>query len=162
MRALLAAALAGLIAAPCGAVGEGDDSDAVPALQPSSGLVIFYESSAPMSFVAMTPKDVPAGARKIREVRGVSCQRGLSVPTALNMNSTNVSGYHGDGSFGKAIAQIRKAHPEVSGIYDVRTDVEDFSILGIYTSLCTIVTARAFSLPEPAPAAAPVPVPVMP
>jgi hypothetical protein len=94
----------------------------------------------------MTPKDVPQSARKIREVRGVSCQRGLSVPIAASLNATNVSGYHGDGSYAKAVAQIRKGHPEISGLYDVRTDVENFSILGIYRSLCTIVTARAFAL----------------
>jgi hypothetical protein len=151
VRALLAAVVALTAAAPCAAIGEGDESDAVPGLQPASGLVLFYQSAAPMSFVAMTPKDVPENARKIREVRGVSCQQGLALPTALNFNATNVSAYLGDGSYGKAIAHI----------YDVRVDVEDFSILGFYSSLCTIVTARAFSLPGSPPAAEPV-VPVTP
>ena len=147
MRLLLAVALAALAAAPCAAIGEGDDYDAVPGLQPAGGLVIFYESAAPMSFPSMTPKDLPANAVKIREVRGVSCQRGLSVPIAANFNATNVSGYKGDGSYAKAVAQIKKKNPEIAGIYDVRTDVENFSVLGFYRSLCTIVTARAFSLP---------------
>ena len=141
------AALAAVIAAPCAAVGEGDEDDAAPGLQPVSGFVIFYENTAPMSFVAMTPKDVPENARKIREVRGVSCQRGLSVPIAASLNATSISGNMGDGGYAKALQQIKKAHPEVSGIYDVRADIEDFSILGFYRSLCTIVTARAFSLP---------------
>ena len=143
----LAVVLAALAAAPCAALGEGDEDDAAPGLQPPSGLVLFYESKAPMSFPSMTPKDVPENARKIREVRGVSCQRGLSIPIAANLNATNVSAYRGDGSYAKAVAQIKKKHPEVSGIYDVRTDVEDFSVLGFYRSLCTIVTARAFVLP---------------
>lgn len=147
MRILLAAALALAAAAPCAAIGEGDESNAMPGLQPASGLVLFYESSAPMSFVAMTAKDVPENALKIREVRGVSCQRGLSIPIAANLNATNVSGYKGDGSYAKAVEQIKKLHPEVSGIYDVRADVENFSVLGFYRSLCTIVTARAFALP---------------
>ena len=148
MRLLLAAALAVLAAAPCAAIGEGDEYDASPGLQPASGLVIFYESTAPMSFPSMTPKDLPEKAVKIREVRGVSCQRGLSVPVAASLTATNVSGYKGDGGYARAVAKIRKKNPEIAGIYDVRTDVEDFSILGFYRSLCTIVTARAFSLPS--------------
>ncbi|MDE2143629.1 MAG: hypothetical protein KGJ84_14570 [Elusimicrobia bacterium] len=147
MRFLLALALGALLAAPCRANGEGDEDDAVPGMQPTSGLVLFYRSAGPMSFVAMTPKDVPEGARKIREVRGRACQRGLAVPIAANFNATNISAYLGDGSYGKALAQIKREHPDVNGIYDVRTDVEVFSVLGIYRSLCTIVTARAFALP---------------
>ena len=156
MRILLAAALVALLAAASGAVGEGDEDDAVPGLQSANGMVIFYESSGPLSFPSMTPKDVPAGAIKIREVSGRACQRGLSVPTAVNLNATNVSAYYGNGSYGKAVAQIRKAHPEVSGLYDVRTDVEVFSILGFYRSLCTIVSARAFVLSDTPPAPVPV------
>jgi hypothetical protein len=144
VRTLLAAALSALMAAPCAAIGEGDEDDAVPGLQPTNGFVLFYDDTAPMSFVAMTPRDVPEGALKIREVRGVSCQRGLSIPLAASLTSTSVSGNMGDGGYAKAIAQIRKAHPEVSGIYDVRADLQDFSLFGLYRSLCTIVTARAF------------------
>jgi hypothetical protein len=146
VRSLLAAALALALAAPGHAIGEGDEDDAVPGMQSASGLVLYYRSSGPMSFVAMTPKDVPADAIKIREVRGRSCQRGLAVPIAANFNATNVSAYYGDGSYAKALAQIKKDHPDVIGIYDVRTDAEVFSVLGIYRSRCTIVTARAFAL----------------
>ena len=149
MRLLLAAALAAVIAAPAHAFGEGDEDSAVPGMQPANGLVLFYESSGPMSFVAMTPKDVPENARKIREVRGRACQRGLSVPIAADFNATNVSAYHGDGGYAKALAQIKKEYPDVIGLYDVRTDVEVFSVLGFYRSLCTIVTARAFASPKP-------------
>ncbi|HXT00165.1 MAG TPA: hypothetical protein VN915_05785 [Elusimicrobiota bacterium] len=149
MRFLLAAALLALAAAPCRANGEGDEDDAVPGLQPASGLVLYYDSGAPMSFPSMTPKDVPAGVVKLREVRGRACQRGLAVPIAANFNATNISAYYGNGSYAKAIAQIKKEHPEVIGIYDVRTDVEVFSILGFYKSLCTEVSARAFALAAP-------------
>lgn len=149
MRRLLAAALAlvltATLAAPGRALGEGDEDGAVPGLQSASGLVLYYESSGPMSFVAMTLKDVPAGARKIREVKGRACQRGLAVPIAANFNATNISAYRGDGSYAKALARIKQDHPEVAGIYDVRSDVEVFSILGLYRSRCTIVTARAFA-----------------
>ena len=150
MRILFAAALVGLLAAPCRAVGEGDDDDAYPGMQSANGLVLFYESAGPMSFPAMTPKDVPENAVKIREVKGRACQRGLAVPIAANFNATNISAYRGDGSYAKALAQIKKEHPDVIGIYDVRTDVEVFSILGVYRSLCTEVSARAFALPAAA------------
>jgi hypothetical protein len=145
VRPLLAAALAALLAAPCAAVGEGDEDDAVPGLQSASGLVLYYETAAPMSFPSMTPKDVPGDVIRIREVKGRACQRGLTVPIAANFNATNISAYRGNGSYAKAVAAIKQAHPEVIGIYDVRTDVEIFSVLGIYRSLCTEVTARAFA-----------------
>jgi hypothetical protein len=150
VRLLLAALLAALAAAPCAAIGEGDDDTAVPGMQPANGLVLYYNSAGPMSFAAMTLKDVPANALKIREVKGRACQRGLAVPIAANFNATNVSAYYGNGSYAKALAQIKKDHPEVVGIYDVRTDVEVFSILGFYRSLCTEVSARAFALPAAA------------
>lgn len=153
MRLLLAAALVATLAGAARAYGEGDEDDAVPGLQPVSGMVLFYESAGPMSFPSMTPKDVPEGARKIREVSGRACQRGLAVPIAASFNATNISAYYGNGTFAKAIAQIKQEHPDVIGIYDVRTDIEVFSILGFYKSLCTVVTARAFAL-----AAAPPPI----
>ena len=102
MRILLAAALVALLALNSRAVGEGDEDDAVPGLQPANGMVLFYESEGPLSFPSMTPKDVPDGARKIREVKGRACQRGLSVPIAANINATNISAYYGNGSYAKA------------------------------------------------------------
>jgi hypothetical protein len=152
LRILLAAALVALLAAGARATGEGDEDEAVPGMQPASGLVLFYESGGPMSFPSMTPKDVPAGVRKIREVKGRACQRGVAVPTAITFNATHIGVYFGDGGYGKALAQIKSKHPEVLGLYDVRTDVETFTILGVFQSLCTEVTARAFARAD-APAA---------
>ena len=145
MRMLLAAALVALLAATGRAAGEGDEDDALPGLQPANGMVLFYESSGPLSFPSMTPKDVPDGVRKIREVKGRACQRGLSVPIGANFNATNISAYYGNGGYAKAVARIKELNPDVIGLYDVRTDVEVFSILGFYRSLCTEVTARAFA-----------------
>lgn len=150
MRLLLAAALLlALVAGSARADGEGDEDDAVPGLMPAGGLVLFYDSGGPMSFPSMTPKDVAADVVKIPEVKGRACQRGVSVPIAAEINALNVSAYAGNGGYAKAVAQIKKDHPEVVGIYDVRTDVEVFSILGLYKSLCTEVTARAFALAIP-------------
>ena len=150
MRILPAAALVALLAATGWAIGEGDQYDALPGLQPANGMVLFYESAGPLSFPSMTPKDVPDGARKIREVKGRACQRGLSIPIAANFNATNVSAYYGDGGYARAVARIRELHPDVLGLYDIRTDVEVFSLLGFYRSLCTEVTARAFASAGPA------------
>ena len=108
---------------------------------------MFYKTVGPLSFVTMTPKDRPKGAREFGTVRGNSCQHGLSVPISADVRGTSISGAYGDGSFGKALAQIKKEKPEVLGIYDVRTDMKVFSILGIYKKLCTEVTARAFGAP---------------
>ncbi len=145
MRGLLAAALLVALAAPAAAMGEGDGDDAVPSLIPAGGIMLFYQSQGPLSFVTMTPKDRPAGARELGTVKGVSCQHGLAIPIAAQFRATNITGGYGDGSFVKAIEQIKKEQPDMMGLYDVRSDLRIFSILGIYRKLCTEVTARAFA-----------------
>jgi hypothetical protein len=149
VRVLLLAVLLAL--PPCaGARGENDEDTAVPGLIPSGSLMLFYNSEGPLSFVAMTPKDKPAGAPELGLVKGVSCQHGLSIPLSVDIRGTSITGAVGDGGFAKAIAQIRKDRPEAVGIYDVRTDMRVFSILGIYRKLCTEVVARAFgAVPKP-------------
>lgn len=140
---LLFVALAPFVAAK----GEEDGDDASPGLIPAGGILIFYKSEGPLSFVTMTPKDVPADARRLGTVKGVSCQHGLSIPITASLRATNVTGGYGDGSFRKAVAQIKKEHPDMVGIYDVRADLRIFSLLGLYRRLCTEVTARAFARP---------------
>jgi hypothetical protein len=124
--------------------GEGDENEAAPGLIPAGGLMLFYKSEGPLSFVSMTPKDRPAGAKELGVLRGVSCQHGLSVPTAAQFRATSVTGGYGNGSFAKAVESMRKEHPALKGLYDVRVDMRVLSILGIYRKLCTEVTARAF------------------
>jgi hypothetical protein len=133
------------LAAPAFAIGENDDYGAVPGMIRTGGLLLFYETTGPMSFVAMTPRDVPVNARPIGEVKGVTCQRGLSVPIAANINAMSVSGGYGDGGFARALSKMKKEHPDLVGIYDVKTDMSVFSILGFYRSLCIEVTARGFA-----------------
>lgn len=147
MKTLIAVVFLAASATYAAASGEGDGDDAVPNMIPSGGIMLFYKSEGPLSFVTMTPKDVPADARQLGTVKGVSCQHGLSIPIAANIRATNVTGGYGDGSFKKALAQIKKEHPDVAGIYDVRTDLRIFSFLGLYRKLCTEVTARAFARP---------------
>ena len=147
MRFFLAAVLLAL-APVVWARGENDEDTAVPGLISVGNLVLFYDTTGPLSFVAMTPKDKPAGAPELGTVMGVSCQHGLSIPLSLDIRGTTISGAYGNGSFAKAVAQIRKEKPEAIGIYDVRTDMRVLRILGIYRKLCTEVTARAFGAPK--------------
>jgi hypothetical protein len=144
LRFLLAAALAVAAAATCAA--QDDEGTALPTMQTTSWLTPFYDSTGPMSYVAMTPKDVPVGARLIPEVRSEYCQYGVSIPTSLSFQATDVNLVYGDGGFVKCVRKIMVANPGVTGIYDVRVDLRIFSILGIYKKTCTIITARAFAL----------------
>jgi len=161
VKILLAALLIALLPAAGWAFGEGDQDNADPTdMIAPSGLVVYYDSSGPLSFVSMTPKDVPDGARKIPRVKGVACQRGIAAPSLLVGSTLDLSAYYGDGSYAKALRQIKKDNPEISGIYDVRVDLHMFSILGVYHSQCTEVTARAFVLPSaPPPSPPPAPAP---
>ncbi|MDE2491425.1 MAG: hypothetical protein KGM24_11285 [Elusimicrobia bacterium] len=146
--AAVAAALLLLLAGPAAAIGEGGESGASPDMISTSWLFLFYDTTGPMSFPTMTPKDVPPGARRLGFVSGRSCQRGLSIPISFSLNSTSVSGAYGNGGYRKALADLRRKHPEAAGLYDVTTDVQVFSLLnGLYRSLCTIVTGRAFAPP---------------
>ncbi len=143
MKLILLAVLLGLAPLAWGR-GENDEDTAVPGLIPAGSFMIYYNATGPLSFVAMTPKDKPKNAPDLGTVHGDSCQRGLSIPLSADVRGTSITGAYGDGSFMKALGAIKTARPDVAGIYDVRTDMHVFSILGIYRKLCTEVTARAF------------------
>ena len=145
MRTLLAVLLLAGLSSPARATGEGDEDTAAPGLIPPGNFVLFYDTQGPLSFVTMTPRDRPKGVVELGTVKGTSCQHGLSVPISADVRGTSITGSVGDGGFAKALADIKKAKPEVAGIYDVRTDMRVFSILGLYRKLCTEVTARAFA-----------------
>ena len=98
--------------------GENDEDTAVPGLIPAGSFMLYYDSAGPLSFVAMTPKDKPKGAPELGTFRGVSCQHGLSIPISADVRGTSISGAVGNGSFVKAIKQIKTEHPDVVGIYD--------------------------------------------
>jgi hypothetical protein len=133
-----------LLLAPAARAQEDDDGEAEPMMMRMKGLVLFYDTAGPMSFLTMTPKDLPAGSVGMGEVTGRSCQRGLAIPLGLGPRSQSVSAYKGNGSYEKALERIRKDNPGLAGIFDVKVDRRTFSILGIYHSLCTEITARGF------------------
>ncbi|MDX6768596.1 MAG: hypothetical protein SF051_03630 [Elusimicrobiota bacterium] len=148
MTRLAAAGLLVLLAGPAAAAGENEDSAALPSMTSRGSIHLFYQTTGPMSFVAMTPRDVPPDARRLGEVKSVSCQRGLSIPLAASLRATSVTNSYGDGGYAKAMEKMKKAHPDLEGIYDVKVDLEIFSILGgLYRSLCTHLTARGYAKP---------------
>lgn len=138
---LAAAVLAGLLALPAAAQDEGRAS---PALVPAGGLLIFYDSQGPMTFVAATRRELPAGVSDAGEVEAQACQHGLSVPLSLSWRATSVSGALGRGGFEKALERVKAARPELRGVYDVRVDLRVTSVLGVWRRLCVELAARGF------------------
>ncbi len=138
------ALLAALLAVPARA--QEDGTSASPSLIRPGGMTVFYNSEGPMSFVTPTPKDLPPGARDAGEVKGRTCQHGVSIPVTASFRPTTVSGAAGDGGYRKTLAAILKDRPDLAGIYDVKVDMHNLSILGFYRRLCTEVLARGFRL----------------
>jgi hypothetical protein len=141
LAALLAAVLAALLAAPARAQEEGAGND-YPTPLVMGGLLIYSDMRAPMSLVTLPAK--PKGAEDLGEVKAEACQKGIAIPIAASFRPTSVTGGKGDGGFEKVIGLIKKEHPGLAGIYDVRADMRYFSILGFYRKLCLAVTARGF------------------
>lgn len=130
---------------PAGA-GEGHSYEANPGLLRMGGLLLFYNIRAPLSFVTMTPGGLPEGSALAGEVSGRSCQHGLAIPVTASLRPTTLSGAGGDGGYEKALAALRKAHPGLAGIYDVKVDLHTISVLGFYRRVCTEILARGFKI----------------
>ncbi|MEK7859028.1 MAG: hypothetical protein AAB320_07790 [Elusimicrobiota bacterium] len=131
------------------AAAQEDASQATPSILRMGGMALFNDTQGPLSFVTMTPKEVPEGARLLGTVTGRSCQRGLAIPLAASLRATTVSGTLGKGGYDSALADLRRRRPEVDGVYDVKVDLHLRSILGFYKSLCIEISARGFALPAP-------------
>jgi len=138
------ALLAALLAVPARA--QEDGTSASPSLIRPGGMTVFYNSEGPMSFVTPTPKDLPPGARDAGEVKGRTCQHGVSIPlgSPLNRSTQSLSAAAGRGGYEKALKQLRERHPGLRGIYDVKIDEHTISILGFYRRVCAEITARGF------------------
>lgn len=109
------------------------------------GFIIFYNSQGPLSYNTLTPSEIPPNATDAGQVKCRSCQHGLSIPLTSSFTArSNVSGAQGDGSFRKALANLRQKRPELRGIYDVKIDFHQLSILGLYRRVCTEISARGF------------------
>ncbi len=128
------------------AAGEQSGQNAHPGVLTVGGLYLFYDETAPLSFVTAVAHELARNRVELGEVSGSSCQHGVSVPTSPSLNATNISAAAGNGGYFKTLTQIHLAHPNLAGIYDVRVDQRSLSILGVYKRLCIDVVARGFAL----------------
>ena len=134
-----------LLALACPSIAQ-DDGAARRGLIRPGGILLFFDSVGPMSYVAMTPKDLPADAVPAGEAFGKGCQHGVSIPlgSPLNRSTQSLSAAAGRGGYEKALKQLRERHPGLRGIYDVKIDEHTISILGFYRRVCAEITARGF------------------
>lgn len=153
MRAL---ALLLLLAGPA-AGRESDEFEGRPSILFPGGLILYQDTSGPLSFGALTPKDRPSGSALLGPVSARSCQHGLALPVTASLRPTTISGARGEGSYRKALTRLAAKYPDLGGILDVKVDMHAVSILGFYRRLCTEVNALGFRKPEPGPSPAPSP-----
>jgi hypothetical protein len=115
-----------------------------PALIVPGGMVLFYNSQGPLSYVALTRRELPAEAVDAGPVYAQSCQYALTVPLSLSLSATSLSGAAGNGGFNKAIGELRRERADVRGLYDVMVDLHRTSVLGTFSRLCTEIHARGY------------------
>lgn len=139
-----AALLALLLAAAPAAADEGDGGDAEPGLLPVGGLVLFYDSQGPLSFVSATRSELAPGAVDAGEASAEACQHGLSVPLGLSLRAASLSGAAGRGGYQKALERLRAERPELRGLYDLKVDVRVTSVLRLWRRLCVRLSGRGF------------------
>ncbi|HUJ79747.1 MAG TPA: hypothetical protein VLY45_05465 [Nitrospiria bacterium] len=129
--------------------GDSSYEASIGLIQPN-GFVIYYDSQGPLSYRTLTLKDLPAGFSLLGEVRASDCQHAVSIPLNLIFREgVTVSGAQGDGGFKKAMATLRRKYPHLDGMFDVKIDVQELIILGLYTRQCTEIVARGFHVLEP-------------
>jgi hypothetical protein len=128
----------------------GDPSyEADVGLIPPGGFIVFYNSQGPLSYRTLTLKDLPAGTSQLGEVRVNNCQHAVSIPLNLVFRQgVTLSGVQGNGGFKKAMASLQRDYPQVDGIFDVKIDMHELSILGLYARECTEIVARGFRVPK--------------
>lgn len=141
---LSAALLALALAAAPGVRAEEEGDDASPGLVRVGGLLLFYDSQGPLSFASATRSELPEGSVDVGEVKTSACQHGLSIPTGLSLRSTNISAAAGRGGYLKALERLRQNRPELRGLYDLKVDVRETSVLRVWRRLCVELTARGF------------------
>ncbi len=91
--------------------------------------IIYTNVKVPRAYRSSTPNEVRAEISD-KTVSGQSCNRSLLFLVAW-----------GDASYAAA-AQNALASNADSVLYDVKSDMEAFSVLGLYTRTCTILTGK--------------------
>jgi hypothetical protein len=136
-------AAAALLLAAAGAARAQDGTEAWPGLiVPGGTFVLFYDSEGTLSYPAPTPLDVPKDAVQMGEVKGKACQYQLNVPLLSSLGT--FSGSAGRGGYKDVFKKMRKTYPGLRGLYDVKVDDHEITLLGLFERLCTEVTAYGF------------------
>ena len=119
-------------------------ADPKPALIAPGGLPAFFSSQGPLAYSSLTRREIPMDATSLGEVSGQSCQFSLAIPLAISVRSSSVSGAIGNGSYAKILREMTQQHPGLRGIYNVKVDLHQITILGIFGKLCTEITAEGY------------------
>lgn len=95
---------------------------------------------------------------KVPGLFGEACQYGIGAPVPLRLLGATdqssiivLSGTAGDGSFSKALSEIKKAHPEVIALADVHTDMNTMAILSIFYKTCVQIHGTGLKATAQAP-----------
>jgi len=114
-------------------------------------LVVFQSSTGALSYQAPTGKDVLL--KVAPRVRGKACQSGIQVPFYWRLSV----GW-GEGAFKEALGKARAGLPKDAVLFDLRADLNHYSILTVYRRQCLLVDAAvAVPAQAPAPASAAIP-----
>lgn len=133
-----------MLVGPAAARQESDEFEGKPSILFPGGLLLYQDTSGPLSLAALTPKDMPVGSELLGEVSARSCQHGLAIPVTASFRPTTISGAKGQGSYRKALARLASKYPDLDGIVDVKVDMHTLSVLGVYRRLCTEINALGF------------------
>lgn len=121
-----------------------EESEVRPALIAPGGFPVLFSSEGPFSYPSLTHFEIPKNAEPLGQVSGQSCQFSLAIPLSLSARSSSISGAIGNGSYAKILHEMEQKHPGLRGIYDVKVDLHQIVILGIFGKLCTEITAEGY------------------
>ena len=111
------------------------------------GFILFYNSQGPLSYNEAGLKDLPRDIVHLGEVKSKSCQYGLSVPIFISFpQNIRLSAAQGNGGFKKALQNMQQISPKMDGIYDLKVDVHEITILTVFARECTEITAQGFRI----------------
>jgi hypothetical protein len=113
-------------------------------IQPGSYFVVFYQAQGGLSYLPLQGKDLPKEAVDLGSFREKTCQYGLSIPTSIAYNATKISMAMGEGDYFKTLAKMRRKHPELAGLFDIKADQQTTVVLGIFSRECMVIDARGF------------------
>ncbi|QQR88671.1 MAG: hypothetical protein IPJ88_10505 [Myxococcales bacterium] len=138
-----------------------------------TGIPVFNMTTAPAAWNSNTGGETSKYAR-VPGLHGEACQYGIGAPVPLGLLDITdghaiivLSASAGNGGFSEALQEIKKAHPEVIALADVRADMSTLAILSVFYKSCVHVhgtglkvavmstgggaSPQAISIPQEAP-----------